>query len=88
MLTPPAHPGDIPVPTDGIIQLKGPDGTTKTYRRTSWTSNDGLGFTVAEGSCQPVRPSPWPPCGPPWSNTSAGRRSLTRSWLVGRRGSG
>ena len=43
-------PGDIQVPADGIIQLKGTDGTTKTYRRTSRTFNDGLGFTIAEGS--------------------------------------
>jgi spore coat protein A len=43
-------PGDIQVPTDGIIQLKGADGTTKTYRRISRTFNDALGFTVAEGS--------------------------------------
>ncbi|MEW2402972.1 O-aminophenol oxidase PhsA [Streptomyces sp. NPDC046862] len=43
-------PGDIQVPTDGIIQITGEDGTTKTYRRTARTFNDGLGFTVAEGS--------------------------------------
>jgi FtsP/CotA-like multicopper oxidase with cupredoxin domain len=45
-------PGDIQVPTDGVIQLTGQDGTTKTYRRTSRTFNDGLGFTIAEGSCE------------------------------------
>jgi len=43
-------PGEIQVPTDGVIQLTGEDGTTKTYRRTSRTFNDGLGFTIAEGS--------------------------------------
>ena len=43
-------PGDVQVPTDGVIQLTGQDGTTKTYRRTSRTFNDGLGFTIAEGS--------------------------------------
>ncbi|GAA3148716.1 multicopper oxidase domain-containing protein [Streptomyces rectiviolaceus] len=42
--------GDIRVPTEGIIQLRGEDGKTKTYRRTARTFNDGLGFTVAEGS--------------------------------------
>ncbi len=43
-------PGDIQVPSEGVIQLTGADGTTKTYRRISRTFNDGLGFTVAEGS--------------------------------------
>ncbi|MFE0520669.1 O-aminophenol oxidase PhsA [Streptomyces sp. NPDC058954] len=43
-------PGDIQVPSEGVIQLTGADGTTKTYRRISRTFNDGLGFTIAEGS--------------------------------------
>ncbi|MER5525342.1 O-aminophenol oxidase PhsA [Streptomyces sp. NPDC002677] len=43
-------PGGIQVPAEGIIQLTGADGTTKTYRRTSRTFNDALGFTIAEGS--------------------------------------
>lgn len=43
-------PGDVQVPTEGVIQLTGPDGKTKTYRRTARTFNDGLGFTIAEGS--------------------------------------
>ncbi|MGW4906374.1 O-aminophenol oxidase PhsA [Streptomyces sp. NPDC004270] len=43
-------PGGIQVPAEGIIQLTGTDGTTKTYRRTSRTFNDALGFTIAEGS--------------------------------------
>lgn len=43
-------PGDIQVPTEGVIQVTGPDGRTKTYRRTARTFNDGLGFTIAEGS--------------------------------------
>ncbi|MEV0225204.1 O-aminophenol oxidase PhsA [Streptomyces sp. NPDC050704] len=43
-------PSGIEFPTHGVIQLTGPDGTTKTYRRTSRTFNDGLGFTIAEGS--------------------------------------
>lgn len=43
-------PGDIQVPTDGVIQVTGTDGKTKTYRRTARTFNDGLGFTIAEGS--------------------------------------
>ncbi|MGW3494431.1 O-aminophenol oxidase PhsA [Streptomyces sp. NPDC001020] len=38
------------LPADGIIQLTGPDGKTKTYRRTARTFNDALGFTLAEGS--------------------------------------
>ncbi|MFD7707018.1 O-aminophenol oxidase PhsA [Streptomyces sp. NPDC059786] len=40
----------VQIPTEGIIQLTGADGTTKTYRRTARTFNDGLGFTIAEGS--------------------------------------
>ncbi|MFF4113073.1 O-aminophenol oxidase PhsA [Streptomyces sp. NPDC001714] len=43
-------PGSVQVPADGVIQLTGADGTTKTYRRTSRTFNDALGFTIAEGS--------------------------------------
>ncbi|MEU7280622.1 O-aminophenol oxidase PhsA [Streptomyces sp. NPDC045431] len=41
---------DVQVPTTGIIQVKGPDGTVRTYRRTARTFNDGLGFTIAEGT--------------------------------------
>ncbi len=44
------NPGDIQVPTDGVIQITGPDGTTRTYRRTARTFNDALGHTIAEGS--------------------------------------
>ncbi|KND32696.1 O-aminophenol oxidase PhsA [Streptomyces acidiscabies] len=40
----------LQLPADGIIQIAGADGTPKTYRRISRTFNDGLGFTVAEGS--------------------------------------
>lgn len=43
-------PSGIAFPADGIIQVTGPDGTTKTYRRTARTFNDALGFTIAEGS--------------------------------------
>ncbi|MHC3469689.1 O-aminophenol oxidase PhsA [Streptomyces sp. 7R007] len=43
-------PGTVQIPSDGVIQLTGADGTTRTYRRTARTFNDGLGFTVAEGS--------------------------------------
>ncbi|MFK0150759.1 O-aminophenol oxidase PhsA [Streptomyces sp. NPDC090493] len=43
-------PGPVQVPAEGVIQLTGADGTTKTYRRTSRTFNDALGFTIAEGS--------------------------------------
>ncbi|MFD9905258.1 O-aminophenol oxidase PhsA [Streptomyces sp. NPDC059063] len=65
VLTPPAtkggggHPemwemvevtGSVQVPADGIIQVRGPDGATKTYRRIARTFNDGLGFTIAEGA--------------------------------------
>ncbi|MVO86343.1 multicopper oxidase domain-containing protein [Streptomyces sp. p1417] len=65
VLTPPAtkgaggHPemwemeevkdGSVPIPSDGVIQVRGADGVTKTYRRIARTFNDGLGFTVAEG---------------------------------------
>ncbi|WP_416484865.1 O-aminophenol oxidase PhsA [Streptomyces sp. CL12] len=38
------------LPADGVIQLTGSDGTTKTYRRIARTFNDGLGFTIGEGS--------------------------------------
>ncbi|MFF8640821.1 O-aminophenol oxidase PhsA [Streptomyces sp. NPDC015345] len=44
------EPGDFRVPTEGIIQVRGEDGRTKTYRRIARTFNDGLGFTIAEGS--------------------------------------
>ncbi|MEV5434352.1 O-aminophenol oxidase PhsA [Streptomyces sp. NPDC052701] len=44
------NPGDLRVPTDGVIQITGPDGRTRTYRRTARTFNDALGYTVAEGS--------------------------------------
>ncbi|MEU1072168.1 MULTISPECIES: O-aminophenol oxidase PhsA [unclassified Streptomyces] len=37
-------------PTDGVIRLRGADGTVKTYRRIARTFNDGLGFTLAEGA--------------------------------------
>ncbi|WP_411757437.1 O-aminophenol oxidase PhsA [Streptomyces venezuelae] len=43
-------PGDVQVPTEGIIQLRGDDGKVKTYRRIARTFNDGLGITIAEGS--------------------------------------
>ncbi|MFB7510290.1 O-aminophenol oxidase PhsA [Streptomyces broussonetiae] len=48
-LTEVADPGGLQLPADGIVQVTGPDGSTKTYRRTSRTFNDALGFTVAEG---------------------------------------
>ncbi|MEV5985354.1 O-aminophenol oxidase PhsA [Streptomyces sp. NPDC052051] len=38
------------LPAEGVIQLTGADGKTKTYRRTARTFNDALGFTLAEGS--------------------------------------
>ncbi|MFC7302888.1 O-aminophenol oxidase PhsA [Streptomyces monticola] len=41
---------DVQIPTEGIIQVRGADGKVKTYRRIARTFNDGLGFTIAEGS--------------------------------------
>ncbi|MYW64139.1 multicopper oxidase domain-containing protein [Streptomyces sp. SID8379] len=40
----------LELPAEGIIQLVNDKNELKTYRRTSRTFNDGLGFTVAEGS--------------------------------------
>ncbi|MGW7824879.1 O-aminophenol oxidase PhsA [Streptomyces puniciscabiei] len=48
-LTEVGDPSGLTLPADGIVQVTGPDGTTRTYRRTSRTFNDGLGFTIAEG---------------------------------------
>ncbi|EST34592.1 O-aminophenol oxidase PhsA [Streptomyces roseochromogenus] len=48
-LTEVEDPSGLRLPADGIVQVTGLDGTTKTYRRTSRTFNDGLGFTIAEG---------------------------------------
>ncbi|MFD8392745.1 O-aminophenol oxidase PhsA [Streptomyces sp. NPDC059680] len=48
-LTAVEDPSGLQLPADGIVQVTGPDGTTKTYRRTSRTFNDGLGFTIPEG---------------------------------------
>ncbi|GAA0396173.1 O-aminophenol oxidase PhsA [Streptomyces luteireticuli] len=39
--------GSVPVPSDGVIQLTGKDGTTRTYRRTARTFDDTLGFKAA-----------------------------------------
>ncbi|MEV5342903.1 O-aminophenol oxidase PhsA [Streptomyces sp. NPDC052676] len=44
------NPGGIQVPTDGVIQVTGPDGRTRTYRRMARTFNDALNYTIAEGS--------------------------------------
>ncbi|MER8090053.1 O-aminophenol oxidase PhsA [Streptomyces sp. NPDC094048] len=41
---------DVRVPSDGVIQVRGEDGTVRTYRRIARTFNDGLGFTVGEGA--------------------------------------
>jgi spore coat protein A len=43
-------PSGIQFPADGVIQLTGADGVTKTYTRTARTFNDGLGFTIGEGT--------------------------------------
>lgn len=48
-LTEVEDPSGLQLPADGIVQVAGPDGSTKTYRRTSRAFNDALGFTVAEG---------------------------------------
>lgn len=40
----------VTVPSDGVIQVRGEDGTVRTYRRTARTFNDGLGFTVGEST--------------------------------------
>lgn len=40
----------VQVPSDGVIQVRGEDGTVRTYRRIARTFNDGLGFTVGEGA--------------------------------------
>ncbi|MEU3655863.1 O-aminophenol oxidase PhsA [Streptomyces sp. NPDC032161] len=40
----------VPVPSDGIVQVRGEDGTVRTYRRIARTFNDGLGFTVGENT--------------------------------------
>ncbi|MGW8377671.1 O-aminophenol oxidase PhsA [Streptomyces sp. ODS28] len=37
-------------PAEGVIQLRGEDGKVTTYRRIARTFNDGLGFTVGEGT--------------------------------------
>ncbi|MFE1381266.1 O-aminophenol oxidase PhsA [Streptomyces sp. NPDC058740] len=38
------------LPANGVIQLQSADGKVRTYRRTARTFNDGLGFTIGEGS--------------------------------------
>ncbi|MFD7619873.1 O-aminophenol oxidase PhsA [Streptomyces sp. NPDC059802] len=43
-------PAGVQVPSDGVVQVQGEDGTVRTYRRISRTFNDGLGFTVGEGA--------------------------------------
>jgi spore coat protein A len=42
--------GDVQVPTEGVIQIRGADGKLKTYQRITRTFNDGLGFTIGEGT--------------------------------------
>ncbi|HET6861291.1 MAG TPA: O-aminophenol oxidase PhsA [Streptomyces sp.] len=41
---------EVTIPSDGVIQVRGQDGKLRTYRRISRTFNDGLGFTVGEGT--------------------------------------
>ncbi|MFF0752163.1 O-aminophenol oxidase PhsA [Streptomyces sp. NPDC004267] len=40
----------VRVPVNGVIQVQAADGKVRTYRRTARTFNDGLGFTIGEGS--------------------------------------
>ncbi|MCD9141773.1 O-aminophenol oxidase PhsA [Streptomyces albireticuli] len=46
----PAKPGEVPVPGAGVIQVKGADGTVRTYRRGARTFDDALGFMVTHGA--------------------------------------
>ncbi|MBZ4015555.1 phenoxazinone synthase [Streptomyces purpurogeneiscleroticus] len=39
-------PADVTIPSEGIIQVKGADGTTRTYRRGARMFDDALGFMV------------------------------------------
>ncbi|MBT2386288.1 multicopper oxidase domain-containing protein [Streptomyces sp. ISL-11] len=45
-----AEPGEVPVPGEGVIQIKGPDGKVRTYRRGARAFDDTLGFMVAHGA--------------------------------------
>ncbi|MFF3732489.1 O-aminophenol oxidase PhsA [Streptomyces sp. NPDC002476] len=40
----------VPMPSDGVVQVRGEDGTVRTYRRIARSFNDGLGFTVGENT--------------------------------------
>ncbi|MFI7011165.1 O-aminophenol oxidase PhsA [Streptomyces sp. NPDC050145] len=44
------EPEGLSLPAEGIIQVADAEGAVKTYRRTARTFNDGLGFTLAEGT--------------------------------------
>ncbi|MDT0448435.1 O-aminophenol oxidase PhsA [Streptomyces hesseae] len=46
----PVEPGAVTVPGEGVIQLKGPDGTVRTYRRGATAFDDALGFMVEHGA--------------------------------------
>ncbi|ARZ70159.1 multicopper oxidase domain-containing protein [Streptomyces sp. HU2014] len=46
----PVKPGEVPVPGEGVIQVKGADGTVRTYRRIARTFDDALGFMVTHGA--------------------------------------
>ncbi|RKN75702.1 phenoxazinone synthase [Streptomyces klenkii] len=41
-----AEPGEVQVPGEGVIQVKGADGKLRTYRRGAQTFDDALGFMV------------------------------------------
>ncbi|KNB50568.1 multicopper oxidase family protein [Streptomyces caatingaensis] len=47
-----AADGSVPVPSDGVVQLRGKDGALRTYRRTARAFDDALGFTVAHGDLE------------------------------------
>ncbi|MDG4533938.1 multicopper oxidase domain-containing protein [Streptomyces sp. AV19] len=44
--------GSVSVPSDGVIQLTGQDGTTRTYRRAARTFDDTLGFKASHGDLE------------------------------------
>ncbi|MEU6843258.1 O-aminophenol oxidase PhsA [Streptomyces sp. NPDC046716] len=46
----PEEAAELHLPAEGIVQVVDDKGALKTYRRTARTFNDGLGFTIAEGS--------------------------------------
>ncbi|MEV5378644.1 O-aminophenol oxidase PhsA [Streptomyces nondiastaticus] len=41
-----AEPGDVQIPSEGVIQVRGADGKLRTYRRAAQSFDDALGFMV------------------------------------------